>query len=368
MMEPHRQHERELATKAIRIGFALGIGIILIAVFMPFLSIIVWAAVLCYALHPLHARVLRLTNGRRTWSALLMCLVLTIGCILPIASLSLLLVDELTRTYTIVATVIEKEDRLRQGGWRDLPVIKPALERMEEYERITGKDLRATLANNLTEFGATLVQQITLAATNALLGLFELGFTLLCAFFFFRDGAGWVAHVQTLLPFSRKRQELVVQRFDDVVIGSIYGNAVVAIMVGVVGGLAFFVTGLHGPVLWGTVMGILAYLPVAGAALVWVPGALYWFFQGAYLKLAVIGAAGALISFIDHVVRNLLVANRVQLHPLLVLFSVLGGLKLFGLLGLIAGPLVAALARTMLEDYGKEQREATRPATTELPS
>ncbi|MFM8550728.1 MAG: AI-2E family transporter [Nitrospiraceae bacterium] len=367
-MEQHRQHERELATKAIRIGFAISLGALLIAVFSPFLSIIAWAAVLCYALHPLHKKVLRLTKGRKTGAALLMCLILTVGCLLPIASLSFLRLDELTKTYTIVATVIEKEEGLLEGGWRELPLVKPAIKRMEEYERITGKDLRATLANNLTEFGATLVQQITLVATNALLGLFELGFILLCAFFFFRDGADWVARVQALLPFSRKRQELVIQRFDDVVIGSIYGNAAVAIMVGIVGGLSFFATGLHGPVLWGTVMGMLAYLPVAGAALIWVPGALYWFFQGAYVEMAVICVAGAIIAFIDHVVRNLLVASRVQLHPLLVLFSVLGGLKLFGLLGLIAGPLVAALARTMLEDYGRVRQEEARSATTEHPS
>ena len=98
-------------------------------------------------------------------------------------------------------------------------------------------------------------------------------------------------------------------------------------------------------------MGMLAYLPIPGISLVWIPGALYLVFQSAYLKTAILCGAGAVIFFLDNVVRNLLVADRVKLHPLLVIFSVLGGLKLFGLLGLVAGPLTVAMVMTLLDVY-----------------
>lgn len=98
-------------------------------------------------------------------------------------------------------------------------------------------------------------------------------------------------------------------------------------------------------------MGMLVYLPIPGVSLVWVPGALYLFFQSAYLKTAVPCMAGAVILFLDHVVKNLLAVGRVKLHPLLVIFSVLGGLKLFGLLGLVAGPLTVAMSMALLDVY-----------------
>lgn len=354
-MEHLRGQERELAVRVVRIGLAVGLTAVLVAVFRPFLSIMAWSAILSYALHPLYKRVLRLTRGRQDLSAMFMCLVLTVGFILPIISLSVLLADELTRTSAMVAKFVETHEGFVQGGWRDLPVLSTVVSRIEEYERFTGKDFRTVLAENLTDLGGLLVQQVTLAATNVLLGLVGLGFILLCTYYFLRDGEALIGHIQNLLPFSRQRQELVGRRFDEVVTGSIYGNAIVSIMVGIVGGVAFWAVGLHGPVLWGTVMGILAYLPAIGTAVVWIPAALYLFFQGAYIKTALICAAGGLMIVIDHVVRNVLVGGQVQLHPLLVLFSVLGGVKLFGLLGLIAGPLAVAFGITILEEYRSDK-------------
>ena len=141
--------------------------------------------------------------------------------------------------------------------------------------------------------------------------------------------------------------------------GSIYGNALVSVIVGVIGGLAFWAAGLHSPILWGTVMGILAYLPIAGAPLVWIPAAVYLFFQSAYMQLGIVCLAGAGIFFLDHVTRNVFVASRVRLHPLLVLFSVFGGIKLFGFLGLVAGPLIVAVARVFLDIYRMERSRQT---------
>jgi predicted PurR-regulated permease PerM len=349
-MEHLKKQERELAVRIIRMGLIFGVAAVLFAVFSPFLSVLAWSLVLCYALHPLHKRVLRATGRRRSLSASIMCLVLAIGFILPITSLSLLLVDELTRTYTMVAHWIAKEENL-YGGWENMPVFAQVLERMDEYQRLTGNNPRDAVAANLTHAGGLLVTKITKMATNLALGVLELGFVMISAFFFFRDGDAMVSGIEDMLPFSRRRQEQVFQHFDDVVKGSIYGNAIVSVLCGVVGGLAFWVTGLHGPVLWGTVMAILAYLPMVGATLVWAPAIVYLFFKAAYVKMAVMAVAGGIIFIIDHVVRNIVVASRVQLHPLLVLFSVLGGVHLFGLLGLIAGPLAVALAKTLLEEY-----------------
>ncbi|MBM4124118.1 MAG: AI-2E family transporter [Nitrospira sp.] len=357
-MQDHRHDERESTVRLIRLGFLIALGALFLAIFSPFFSIMAWAAILCYALYPLYRLLLRATGRRQTVSALLMCLVLMIGLILPLVSVSFLIGEETARTYTASANRVEQgatwEDFL-PGRWRDHPLISLTVERLNELERRTGTDLRSLMADNLTEMGKGLVEQLGNLATNVLIGGLKLLFIALCSFFFFRDGAALLAWVQDILPFSHERQHVALRRFDEVVTGSIYGNALVALLIGSVGGLAFFTVGFHSPFLWGAVIGMLAYLPIPGVSLVWLPGALYLFFEAAYLKTAILCGAGAAIIFLDYAVRNLLVAKRVQLHPLLVILSVLGGIKLFGLLGLVAGPLTVAMGRTVLDMYRLEQ-------------
>jgi predicted PurR-regulated permease PerM len=216
------------------------------------------------------------------------------------------------------------------------------------------------IVKNVGDFVSALAGSLTSVATNLVLRLFDLGFTVLCCFFFLRDGETLVARVEEMLPFSKHRQQVVLHRFDQVVTGSIYGNTAVALLEGVVGGSAFYAAGLHSPALWGTVMGLLSYLPVGGAALIWVPGAVYLFYQAAYVKCAGLCLAGVLIAVIDHAVRNALLAHRVRLHPLLVFCSVLGGVQLFGLLGLVVGPLIVAIAQTMLDVFRPALAEAAQ--------
>ncbi|MEW6542101.1 MAG: AI-2E family transporter [Nitrospirota bacterium] len=357
-MEERRHHERELATRFVRATLAIGVAALLLALFSPFLSSIAWAAVLCYALRPVHQRVLLGTGGRQLVSALLMSVVLTVGLILPIISLSFLIGEELVRLYTDMAETMARGEGLLHERWRSNPLVAMALDRLQQYERLTGTDLRSSFADNLNAIGKALIEQLTGLTTDLLLGVLELLLTIVCAFFFFRDWDAIAAWLGNVLPFSRQRQELMVRRIDEVVKGSIYGNTAVAVLEGLVGGVAFWATGLPSPVLWGTVMGLLSYLPVAGASLIWIPAALYFLTEGAYGPMTGILIAGALITLVDYGVRNLLVASRVRLHPLLVFFSVLGGIKLLGLLGLVAGPLTVALGKATVEIYQTEQAKA----------
>jgi predicted PurR-regulated permease PerM len=350
-----RHHEREMAIRITRAAISLGILALLLAILHPFFAVIAWSAIICYALYPLHRRVVQAVGGYRPLSAAIMCLIITVGIILPITMLSILIGEEVTRTYVLVANSRAQEGSFLHDGWQHVPLISTALDRLHAYERLTGKDLRSAFAENLNDIGKFVASKLMHLATNLLRGVVELGFILIVCYFFFRDGDALVSWLRELLPFSDERQTLILHRFDEVVTGSIYGNALVSVIVGLIGGLAFFAAGLHSPVLWGTVMGILAYLPIAGAPLVWVPGAIYLLFKSAYIQLGIVCLAGAVIFFLDHVIRNVFVANRVRLHPLLVLFSVFGGIHLFGFLGLVAGPLIVAVARVFLDVYRMER-------------
>jgi predicted PurR-regulated permease PerM len=220
---------------------------------------------------------------------------------------------------------------------------------------LTGTDLRSNLLEGLSDLGGMLIQQSTRMVRNLVQAGLEFGIVLLASFYFFRDGDRMVAWMQDVLPITSDRRRLVLKRFDEVVKGAVYGNTVVALAEGLIGGLAFWLVGLPSPLLWGAVMAITAYLPLIGAGLVWVPAAMYFGVQGAYGRMWVLIAAGIGIAVIDYLVRNIVVGEASKLHSLIMFFSVIGGIEFFGLVGIVAGPLIVAVAVALLETYRSEQ-------------
>ncbi len=308
---------------------------------------------LAYSLHPIQRRLVRAVKGNRTISALLMCSAVTIVIILPLLYLSALIGEELARSYHTLLALVERGGVL-DSVRHEYPSFGLVVDRLQEYERLSGTSLRAAVAGQLHDVGKWLFEEATLVATNVLLGLFQATVMLVCIFYFFRDGERVVRWLENALPLTQQ-QRIVFQRFDEVVRASIEGSTVVAILEGVIGGLAFWLAGLSTPVLWGVLMGVLAYVPAVGASLIWIPGALYLWFIGAYGKMAVVCIAGGIIALLDHVLRTILVGDRSKLHPVLVFLSVLGGIKVFGMIGLVAGPLVVAIGRAMLDIYRLEK-------------
>ena len=353
-MSDPSQRDPDQAARLARLALVAGVAYLLFQTFSPFFAAIAWAAVLSYALHPLHRRLVDATRGQKIFSALLMCSAVTVVIILPLLYLSALIGEELARTYK-AAMALVSQGGLLENIRRDYPFVSVVVDRLQEYERLTGTSLRMALTDNLQGMGTWLFEEATLVATNILLGLFQTVVMLVCTFYFFLDSERVVRWIENALPLTHQQQRIVFQRFDEVVRASIEGSTVVAILEGLLGGLAFWVAGLPTPVLWGVVMGILAYVPAVGASLIWIPGALYLWFIGAYGKMAVVCVAGGVIALLDHVLRTILVGDRSKLHPALVFLSVLGGIKVFGIIGLVAGPLVVAIGRAMLDIYRLEK-------------
>lgn len=342
----------------VRVIVTLVIAYLIFSVFSPFLSAIAWAGILSYALYPLYRRLVHVTKGHRSLSAFLMCIGIMLGIILPIFFLSFSIAEDLTWTFKTVAGHVKRGEGIFREGWEDYPVVATVVKRFEEVERVTGTDIRATLARNLTELGSVVVVQLTNIAKNILLAIVQLTITLICSFYLFRDGETLIAWVRETLPLPLTREDVVVQRFREVVRGSIYGNTLVAFIEGTLGGLGFWLVGLPSPVLWGTVMAILAYLPVVGASLVWIPGALYLLALGAHGKVAALCALGLTIGVAEYFLRPICVGKASKIHVLLVFFSVLGGIKLLGLLGIVAGPLIVAVGITIIESYRSDNGSA----------
>jgi predicted PurR-regulated permease PerM len=356
--------DQDQAARLVRLALAAGVAYLLFQTFSPFFTAIAWAAVLSYSLYPLHQRLVRATRGQKIFSALLMCGTVTVVIILPLLYLSALVGEELARTYKAVMSLVE-HGGLLESVQRKYPFVSVVTDRLQEYERLTGTSLRAALTDNLQGMGQWLFEEATLVATNVLLGLFQTILMLVCTFYFFLDGDRVRRWIENALPLSLQQQRIVFERFDEVVRASVEGSTIVAILEGLLGGLAFWIAGLPTPVLWGVIMGLLAYVPAAGASLVWIPAALYLWFIGSYGNMAVVCVAGGLIALLDQVLRTVLVGNRSKLHPMLVFFSVLGGIHVFGILGIVAGPLLVAIGRAMLDIYRLEKTGSIEVPSTE---
>lgn len=178
-------------------------------------------------------------------------------------------------------------------------------------------------------------------------------------FFFFRDGERFVDELKKLVPLNPRYEDMVLAKLKEVTYATFYGVFATGISQGLCAAVIFYFLGIQNPILWGTATAVFSLIPVVGTAAVWVPMAVYLMISGAVVKgvvLLVLG--GTVIGLVDNIVRPLIIEGKsAGMHLLLVFFSLLGGLMLFGPAGLIIGPLIAATLVTFLEIYKIEYEE-----------
>jgi predicted PurR-regulated permease PerM len=163
-------------------------------------------------------------------------------------------------------------------------------------------------------------------------------------FFLLRDGKALAERIKQAIPLGADQKTALFSRFADVVRATVKGGILVAIVQGALGGLAFWFLGIHAALLWAVVMAFLSLLPAVGAALVWLPVAIYLLTSGAMWQGIGLIAYGVLvIGMVDNILRPALVGKGTKLPDYVVLISTLGGIEVFGLNGFVIGPLIAAI-------------------------
>ena len=181
--------------------------------------------------------------------------------------------------------------------------------------------------------------------------------TLFALFFLLRDGRAMGRQIRNLLPLPERERDTLVVETRDLVIASVGVGLLVAAAQGVMGGVAFWLLGIRAPVVWGVVMAICSLIPVVGAALVWVPTALWLLLSGAIGRgviLIVVGVLG--ISMADNILRPLLLSGRSSASGLVIFLGLLGGVSAFGFIGLVVGPIILVTAGSLLKVF--TQRDA----------
>ncbi|MCA1601019.1 MAG: AI-2E family transporter [Acidobacteria bacterium] len=198
----------------------------------------------------------------------------------------------------------------------------------------------------------------TLGVIGGVIGaIVQMFFVVFTMYYLFRDGDKIFAALRDALPLESKQATAIMARTRDVIGASVYGVLAIAIVQGVLGGLAFWALGVPSAIVWGVAMTFLSMIPMLGAFLVWVPAAIYLALTGHAVKAVLLVLWGTLvIGMIDNFLRPKLVGERTKLHELLIFFAVLGGLQVFGVLGIVLGPVVLAITLALVDVFQAADR------------
>jgi len=323
------------------------ITVLFLYLLKPFFYPIFWAAVFASLFRPLFSRLKRKT-GRPNLAAAITLLAIVVVILLPLTLIGTLLVNESFHIYTSLS---EDHSPIREfvDGIPDRIMNHPCVQRLHIDE--------AMLANKFSEFA----RDITNFIFNSLKGMtqntvvFAAMFLVMlyALFFFIRDGEWFLQKTAHLFPLGEKREQMIYERFTSAARATLKGTLIIAFLQGSLGGLLFFAVGIEGALIWWVLMVFLAVVPGVGCSIVWFPAGLVMLFTGHTWEGVTIFIVGVfVISSVDNFLRPILVGKDIQMHPLLILFSTLGGIALFGFSGVVIGPIITALLFSLWEMAG----------------
>ncbi|MDZ7358444.1 MAG: AI-2E family transporter, partial [candidate division KSB1 bacterium] len=246
-----------------------------------------------------------------------------------------------------VREIIAQGDSGALGQIKNLELVKKL-----HLDQIDWQKELGDLAKRLAAILGTVINKASKSTFQLITNLF---LTFFAMFYFFRDGDRFIRRFKYLSPLSDRYEEALIQRFINVSKATIKGTLLIGILKGVLGAITFWIFGIHAAALWGVVMVILSIIPMVGFGLVMYPAAIIMIVMGKIWQGVVMLIIGAVvIAQIDNVLQPKLVAKEAGMHDLLIFFSTLGGLSMFGVMGFIIGPIIAAMFVAVIEIYGTE--------------
>lgn len=327
--------------------FVVVLGYLSYQILKPFLSPIAWAIVLSMVFYPLYVFILKYLKWSSLASFATLCIIILI-ILGPFSYMLFLLVKELKNISDYV-----------EGGSFDAlqkslkhPALKTVIDNMTSWFNVTEQELDRAIVNNISKLGKGMLERATTGVGDVVDVAVNFIFMAFATFFILRDGSGFLQKIRDYMPFADEHKDRLAKQIRDIIISTVYGGVAVAIVQGIIAGISFSILGVPSPVVWGLATAIASFIPLLGAAAVWVPAMVYLFMKGMVVKgivLLFIGVFG--ISLIDNILKPIIIGGRTKMPVLAIFFSVLGGIKLFGIIGLILGPLVLAIFVSVVEIF-----------------
>ena len=341
---PRSSHHAQLST-LLYYAVILLLGYLMYRIFQPFFAPLIWAAILVILFYRWHQE-LKARFGHNRGAAASTAIVTV-----------LLIVPSLVLAFFFVHETIHVGAGLgRAFNEGKIPWLNNAWDwAVDQFGGDQGFDLPTLIHNAGTTIASRAALVLGFVIKHTAEFFFDLFVTLFSLFFLFRDADLLTNRIGVLLPFEKSERERMLSRTQELIFATVTTSLAIAAAQGAIGGFSFWIVGITTPFFWGVMIGFFSIVPVIGSTIIWVPAAVWLFATGHTGKaIALIVLCGALMSIVEHVVRPILLAGRLHLSGLFVFIAVLGGLSVFGILGLVLGPVLVATAAGVLEAYAEE--------------
>ncbi|MEM8484427.1 MAG: AI-2E family transporter [Bacteroidota bacterium] len=345
--------------KGFLILLLVAISIAFFALISGFMISLLLAAIFSGVVYPLFKRLDKLFKGRRGLASGLTLLFVIVVVLVPLAVLGSIVAAEALEVSQVVRPWVE--DRLQQrseiDAWLEqLPFI--------EYIRPYQDQIMVKLGEFAGNIGNFLFNGLAAATSGTATFFFQFFIMLYAMFFFLLNGQQTLKKIMYFMPLSSEDEGLMLERFVSVTRATIKGTLVIGAIQGGLAGLGFGVAGIPSATFWGTIMAVLSIVPALGTAIVWIPGVIYLFAIGNAGAAIGLGIWCALVvGSADNFLRPWLVGKDTKMSDLMVLLGTLGGIVLFGIVGVIIGPIIAALFVTIWDIYGVAFKDVLPPVT-----
>ena len=358
--------------RAAWIGLFVAIGVCLVVVLLvlaPFSSVILLAVVAAGLIRPSYRRLVAALNGHRRTAAVLICVLLLVVLLVPLFLIAQEVSEEALGIYEMSTT------QLTEGGLRDM--LEQRQDLIDQVNRMlepVGTTLTVDRVSDLLgtlglRIGGFFYKQGVSLAGHLVRFVFGFIFWVVIVYYLLVDGRLLGKWIEDTLPLPVDEQRMVAGRFMDMASSLVVGNGAAAVIQGVAGAIAFSALGLHGAILWGVVMAILAFIPVVGISLIFIPFTIILLFAGETARAVMLFVPLAVVAtVVEYWLKPLLVGRRAQMHTLLVFLSLIGGAMAFGAVGLLLGPLAMTAFLTLAGIYRERYRRvlgAPPPAISE---
>lgn len=340
--------KRELVSKSTLICLVLIISALFLSMIHQFLMAIFMAGLFSAMVQPVHDRLTEKLGGRENLASIFTVLGIILLVLTP---LSILITIVITQAISVgqavtpwVQAFIDEPSKL-SIYLEKIPFYENVLPYREDIIRKTGE-----LVGTVSTFLIDSLSSFTKVTINA---VFSSIIMLYVMFYFLTMGDVLLEKILFFLPLDDQSEQKLLRRFTSVTRATIKGTLIIGIMQGTICGVAFAIAGIEGPVFWASIMAVMSIIPAFGTAIIWFPALIILALTGDFAGVVILAIlCGAVAGNLDNLARPRLVGKDTEMHDLFVLFGTLGGISMFGILGIIIGPIVAALFITIWEIYG----------------
>jgi predicted PurR-regulated permease PerM len=342
-------------TLTVLLGSALYLGYMLVEAFLHALLLSCVLAIMC---SPLMFKALELTGGRRKVSAALTTLTIVVVLLIPMAVVMVALVNQGLDSLAAINQWIRVTDFEKLAASSEVTHYLAWIHDKIPFLDLDGGEIRTRVLDYSREFAQTMLQYSTVLVRDTFRIILLFLLMIFALFYFLRDGTQMVAFIKRVSPLRERQEDYIIESLKRVSRGVLMGCLLVAVLQGIVGGIALSICGIPG-VFWGAMTAFCSLVPVVGTGIIWVPAAVYLFITGQWqLGLFLTLWFSLIVVSIDTFLRPYFMREAARVSTFYIFIAILGGISAFGMLGILYGPLILSFVMVMLQIYTEEYGES----------